>query len=480
MSSAPTRRSQIVYASARLQFGNEVYCLLRWHPKWGDWSLLGGHVEAHERDDWLAAVRREIDEELAPLRVGVDVEVGEVAVPETWMESFRKESQSANGGPTQYDVRWFALRFISDPVECLRRVDSVKLVPETDALVRAIVDPQQAYLAFDATRFLRDWTPLAWPTSLPPDALHQLDTLRETSPVVGSGIPVPLWRKLRVGCRTAEDFERAAEGVSSWQSWPSGHPALTWVTAARAMAHGDFSKDPSLPSDPDEMMEAFVNRYAMPAMRLCRLERSRRELGRLGGAVHDEVRAMREPGEFFHGEHLLHLATGLAELFEVAVRVVDRDRAARPDFEIEAWRVAVEVKAREQGDARSTTASHFNNAAKKMREYLRGRDAWHGVLALDLGFVGSPTLSSIGKVGPRLSDLLPDLDDNFISGEPLDAVIVTMQTTEYRRRDDGSGSLVPVEATLLRYSPHTAWRSSELEQCFYVAPGNRIAYRART
>ena len=46
-----TRSSHIVYAVARFRANDRVVWLLRRHPKWGDWSLVGGHVEEDERED---------------------------------------------------------------------------------------------------------------------------------------------------------------------------------------------------------------------------------------------------------------------------------------------------------------------------------------------------------------------------------------------------------------------------------------------
>ena len=59
----PTRHSKIAYVAARLRLPDgEDALLLRAHEKWGDFSLLGGHVESDELDDWTVTARREAAE----------------------------------------------------------------------------------------------------------------------------------------------------------------------------------------------------------------------------------------------------------------------------------------------------------------------------------------------------------------------------------------------------------------------------------
>lgn len=148
------RRSEVAYVVVRLLIGADSYWLLRWHPKWSDWSLLGGHVEANEREDWLLAAERETDEEMAPLRVGEDVRVVALPVAPT---SFVRNSRSAAGAKTQYEVRWFALEFLRDPVECLDRLDaSLFALVREDDLRRSVssVRLPVAAIVRDAVRLL--------------------------------------------------------------------------------------------------------------------------------------------------------------------------------------------------------------------------------------------------------------------------------------------------------------------------------------
>jgi uncharacterized protein (UPF0216 family) len=115
-----TRFSRIAYVLIRVAFGGDIYSLLRWHAKWDDWSLIGGHVEHSEIDDWLATARREANEEMTPLVIGRDIEVAALERPST---RFVKESKAAAGAVTEYEVRWYALEFLADPVRCLQRLD---------------------------------------------------------------------------------------------------------------------------------------------------------------------------------------------------------------------------------------------------------------------------------------------------------------------------------------------------------------------
>lgn len=112
-----TRHSHIVYAVARFRVDDHVLWLLRRHPKWGDWSLVGGHVEDDEREDWDRAIRREVDEEMEPLQVGAELVIVPVAADPL---VFRRVSQSAGGVETEYTVRWYGLSFRGDVDAALR------------------------------------------------------------------------------------------------------------------------------------------------------------------------------------------------------------------------------------------------------------------------------------------------------------------------------------------------------------------------
>lgn len=123
------RRSDVAYVLARLRAQGRDYLLLHAHRKWGDWSLVGGHVEAWEAHDWREAAAREVQEEMAPLRSGADFSVEPLDVdPSEWGPV---PSRSAGGALTKYKVRWFVLRFKSDPCALLGKLPSseFKLVP---------------------------------------------------------------------------------------------------------------------------------------------------------------------------------------------------------------------------------------------------------------------------------------------------------------------------------------------------------------
>lgn len=157
------RSSQVAYILAKLRIRGVDYVLLNAHRKWGDWSLLGGHVEASDAT-WQAAAEREVSEELAPLLYGKDIEVrpGEVGR----LEWGPVASRSAGGVPTEYRARCYALRFKSDPRVCLS-----KLPQEEFALIR-LSDlahaPRISSVVEKAGRLLGGWKelPLSWDADL--------------------------------------------------------------------------------------------------------------------------------------------------------------------------------------------------------------------------------------------------------------------------------------------------------------------------
>jgi hypothetical protein len=116
---AAPRHSNVAYVLAKLRVRGDDYALVHAHPKWGDWSLVGGHVEPTDQT-WHAAATREVEEEMAPLRQGRDVSVEPLNVePSQWGPVL---SRSASMRPTSYRAEWYLLRFITDPLKSLAKL----------------------------------------------------------------------------------------------------------------------------------------------------------------------------------------------------------------------------------------------------------------------------------------------------------------------------------------------------------------------
>lgn len=125
------RRSRVAYVLVKLKVRGQDCLLLTAHRKWGDWSLVGGHVEASDSDFWTAAAR-ETSEELAPLRYGEDMEIRRDSL--ACSEWGPVSSVSAGGAPTNYQACWYLLEFKSNPKGCLARLprEEFRLVRLTD------------------------------------------------------------------------------------------------------------------------------------------------------------------------------------------------------------------------------------------------------------------------------------------------------------------------------------------------------------
>ena len=166
------RTSQIAYILVRLLVGDKDCFLLRVHPKWGDWGLVGGHVEQNELNDWRLAAEREANEELEPLRLSVDFALEPLdGAPESWGPV---PSRSAGGTPTTYCAAWFTLAFLRDPADCLAQLpDEDFLLVDRDAALMAAGAEVTALLA----RLERELpeglssVPLAWPSRLDKEAI---------------------------------------------------------------------------------------------------------------------------------------------------------------------------------------------------------------------------------------------------------------------------------------------------------------------
>ncbi len=93
------------------------YYLLHRHEKWGDLTLVGGHVEPGEEGLWARTAERETEEEMAPiLRARDFLLVPLLTRPVTWGP---KPSRSAGGALTVYRAQFFRLVFRSDPASLL-------------------------------------------------------------------------------------------------------------------------------------------------------------------------------------------------------------------------------------------------------------------------------------------------------------------------------------------------------------------------
>ena len=121
------RHSDIAYVLVRVHAQGEDHLLLHRHAKWGDWTLVGGHVEAGEERDWCLAAAREANEEL-PWHLGCDFEVDRLELAVQWGP---EPSRSASGEPTKYRAEYFLLRFLRDPRDLLRALpeSEFRLVP---------------------------------------------------------------------------------------------------------------------------------------------------------------------------------------------------------------------------------------------------------------------------------------------------------------------------------------------------------------
>jgi len=135
------RHSDLALVLVKLRIKSEAYFVLARHNKWKDWSLIGGHVESGERNDWARAAVRECNEELFPLRFGEDfILLPLLDQPIRWGPT---ESKSAGNESTIYTAQLFALRFLKEPSECLSRLsrDEFRVVPESE-VVRAETQKQ--------------------------------------------------------------------------------------------------------------------------------------------------------------------------------------------------------------------------------------------------------------------------------------------------------------------------------------------------
>jgi len=166
----PIRSSAISYVIFRLDIGGEDSLLLLQHPKWGDWSLVGGHIEPGEGP--LDAARREAEEELPPLKSGEDFAISPLPFAHvTWGPV---ESRSAAQKPTTYSAWFFSAEFLRPPTDALHDVElrTIAAIPLTKLRLDSW-PPELTEVLAQLVRSFGDLkqVPMAWPAPLPANAL---------------------------------------------------------------------------------------------------------------------------------------------------------------------------------------------------------------------------------------------------------------------------------------------------------------------
>ena len=146
------------------------YYLLHRHEKWGDWTLVGGHVEPGEEGLWSRTAERETEEEMAPLQRARDfLLVPLLTRPVTWGP---KPSRSAGGALTVYRAQFFRLVFRRDPASLLAPLAErgFILLSEdqlaTDANVGDLVRQLEQHLEGGLSKL-----PAAWTSPINPDLI---------------------------------------------------------------------------------------------------------------------------------------------------------------------------------------------------------------------------------------------------------------------------------------------------------------------
>lgn len=121
-----SRHSKLALVLICVDIDGTPHLLFHRHRKWGDWSLVGGHVEPGEEADWQSTATREAEEELAPLRANADFIVE--PLPTAPIEWGPVPSRSKGNAPTTYSVRYYTLRFLHDAATSLCRLDPREFV----------------------------------------------------------------------------------------------------------------------------------------------------------------------------------------------------------------------------------------------------------------------------------------------------------------------------------------------------------------
>lgn len=165
------REIELAHVVIKLRGADErSYYLLHRHAKWGDLTLVGGHVEPGEEGLWARTAERETEEEMAPLRHLRDfLLVPLLTRPVKWGPT---PSRSAGGILTVYRAQFFRMVFRSDPARLLEPLTEREfaLLSEeqlaSDASVGALVRRLEQHLVGGLSEL-----PAAWTAPVDPSAV---------------------------------------------------------------------------------------------------------------------------------------------------------------------------------------------------------------------------------------------------------------------------------------------------------------------
>jgi hypothetical protein len=173
------RKVALAHVVAKFQAEGDSYYLLYRHRKWGDWSLVGGHVEPGEEGLWVRTAVRETEEELRPLHNRRDfILVPLLSKPLTWGPL---RSRSAAGELTLYTAQFFRMVFRRNPLQLLSSsVGSDIVLVRGEELVAHEKVAETVRILDSALRGGLEEIPPAWECA-PEDeeAVRRMSTVRE-------------------------------------------------------------------------------------------------------------------------------------------------------------------------------------------------------------------------------------------------------------------------------------------------------------
>ena len=123
--SRTVKKSRCAFVVIKLMIEGETFLLMRRDRKWGDLNHLGGHERPQDSGKLSRAARRELLEEMPPLRAGKSFEL----VPVTGQISYGPIESRSAGCQVEYELQFFLVKFTTHPraiFEALgRRSDNV-------------------------------------------------------------------------------------------------------------------------------------------------------------------------------------------------------------------------------------------------------------------------------------------------------------------------------------------------------------------
>jgi hypothetical protein len=129
------KKSRCGFVVVRLRSAGDAYFLMRQDRRWKDWNFIGGHEKTEDASNLMKSARRELLEEVPPLRRRNHFDLR----PLTGLIEYGPIQSRSSGNRVIYELEFFQLIFNKNPsevIEALTGRSANRLLKEEDLLLQ--------------------------------------------------------------------------------------------------------------------------------------------------------------------------------------------------------------------------------------------------------------------------------------------------------------------------------------------------------